>query len=240
MPANRAAPSVLVVQNGPGGGPRRLGDWLRADGLAPDVVHAYRGEALPATLDGHDALVVLGGGAMPDDVARMPWLAGARLLAAEALERAVPYLGICLGGQLLAQVGGGRVEAEHGRPEAGSVTLTLRAETHADRLFAGLPERPTAIERHVDAITELPAGAAWLARSERCPYQAFRCGEAAWGLQFHPEVDAARLRTWDPGYLRSLGYEPERVVERAERDEAGAVVVWRELARRFARVMRGG
>ncbi|MEV6105207.1 type 1 glutamine amidotransferase [Streptomyces sp. NPDC051940] len=233
------AAGVLIVQNGPDGGPRRLATWLAEDGLRPDVVHAYRGEPLPSRLDGHQALIVLGGAAMPDDFERMPWLADTRPLAAAALRGGVPYLGICLGGQLLAQIAGGAVKAQHGTPEVGSTRLTLRAEAGSDPLFAGLPAHPTAIERHVDTITELPAGAQWLVESDNCPYQAFRCGPAAWGLQFHPEVDAARLRGWDAEGLRGFGLDAGEVADRAERDEPAAVAVWREVARRFAGVVRG-
>ncbi|MQY13693.1 hypothetical protein SRB5_38430 [Streptomyces sp. RB5] len=240
MRSNTSVPRVLVVQNGAAGGPRRLRDWLTEDGVGTEVVHAYEGESLPADLGAYDALIVLGGGAMPDDTVKMPWLAQTRVLADQALAEGTPYLGICLGGQLLAQAAGGTVEAECGAPELGSTRLTLREPARGDRLFAGLPPRPTAIERHVDRVTELPPDAVWLAESDDCPYQAFRCGENAWGLQFHPEVDAERVREWLPEPIREAGFDPEEIVERADRDEPEAAVAWRELTRRFAEVVRGG
>ncbi|GHE94518.1 aminotransferase [Streptomyces fumanus] len=229
---------LLVVQHTPGGGPGRFGDWLAADGIGLDVVRAYDGQALPRRL-GHAGVLVLGGGYLPDDDASAPWLAPTRALVAEALDRAVPVLGICLGGQLLAHVAGGTVRGRYGRPEVGSTPLTLRAEAASDPLLRGLPRRVTAVEHHVDAVTALPPGAVWLAESEHCPYQAFRVGDAAWGVQFHPEADAARVRSWDPGQLRARGLDPEELVRAAERDEPAATVVWREAARRFAGLVLG-
>ncbi|AQS65932.1 type 1 glutamine amidotransferase [Streptomyces pactum] len=228
---------LLVVQNGPGGGPGRFGDWLAEDGLSLEVVHAYAGAPLPRHL-AHDGVMVLGGGYLPDDDARAPWLAPTRALVSEALERGAPVFGICLGGQLLAQVAGGTVRGEHGEPEFGSTPLTLRSGAADDPLFRGLPERVTAIEHHVDAVTALPSGVAWLMESEHCPYQAFRVGDRAWGVQFHPEAGADRVRSWEPERLRSRGLDPAELRRRAERDEPAAAAVWREVARRFAAVVR--
>lgn len=227
---------VLAVQNTPRGGPGRIGDWLAQAGLGLDVVHGYGGEAVPSRLT-HAALVVLGGGYLPDDDSRAPWLAPTRRLVYQALSERIPFLGICLGGQMLAHVAGGRVAAEHGTPELGSTPLTLRAETADDPLFHGLPERVTAIERHKDAITALPAGSAWLAESDRCPYQAFRVGERAWGVQFHPETTPDRLLDWDAASLAEQGLDREELHRRAAGDAPSATPVWREVTHRFAAVV---
>ncbi|MGW0812043.1 type 1 glutamine amidotransferase [Streptomyces viridiviolaceus] len=231
---------LLVVQNGPSGGPGRFGDWLAAEGVTPDVVHAYAGTALPGSLEPYRGLLVLGGGYLPDEDDRAPWLAPTRALVAEALGRDVPVFGICLGGQLLAQVAGGTVRGRSGTPEFGSTPLTVRSEAGTDPLFRRLPGRVTGIEHHVDAVTALPPGAAWLMESEHCPYQAFRVGDRAWGVQFHPEADADRVRSWDPERLRAHGVDAEELCRTAERDEPAATEVWHEVARRFAAVVRGG
>jgi GMP synthase (glutamine-hydrolysing) len=227
---------VLVVQNHPGGGPGRLGEWWARDGLELDVVPAYDGSPLPGRL-GHDGIVVLGGAYLPDDDERAPWLPRTRELVRQALDGGTPVFGVCLGGQLLARVAGGAVRARHGRPEAGSTPLTLRPDAGADPLFHGLPRRVTAIEHHVDAITALPPGSVWLAESDGCPYQAFRTGDRAWGVQFHPEVTAERILRWDPSRLHGL--DPAALHRAALADEPAAEGVWREVARRFAAVVRG-
>ncbi|MEW2448270.1 type 1 glutamine amidotransferase [Streptomyces parvulus] len=227
---------VLVVQNHAGGGPGRFGDWLAAEGLSLDVVHAYAGAPLPRRA-GHAGVVVLGGGFLPDDDERAPWLAPTRALVADAVERGTAVFGICLGGQLLARVADGTVRGDHGEPEYGSTPLSLRAEAGDDPLFRRLPSRVTAVEHHKDAVTALPPGAAWLMESERCPYQAFRVGGRAWGVQFHPEAGADRVRGWDAGRMRARGLDPTELTRRAERDEPAAAAVWHEVARRFAAVV---
>ncbi|GGO51420.1 aminotransferase [Streptomyces daqingensis] len=225
---------VLVVQNTPRGGPGRLGEWLAEHGLGLDVVHAYDGSPLPPDLGGHHALLFLGGGYMPDADERAPWLAPGRALVAEALRTGVPVLGVCLGAQLLAHVAGGTVQAEHGEPESGSTPVTLRAEAAGDPLFQGLPAELNAIEHRVDAITELPPGAVWLAQSERCPVQAFRTGDHAWGVQFHPEATPEHISQWDGEALRRQGFDQAELVRTAQLDEPASTAAWYELARRFA------
>ncbi|MFD5725058.1 MULTISPECIES: type 1 glutamine amidotransferase [unclassified Streptomyces] len=229
--------SVLVVQNTARGGPGRVGDWLSAAGLGLRVLRPYAGEALPSALGGRP-LVVLGGGFLPDDDARAPWLAATRRLVAQALADGTPMLGICLGGQMLAQVAGGMVRAAHGEPEYGSTTIRLRPEAADDPLFSGLGETVPAVERHVDAVTRLPAGAAWLASSDRCPYQAFRVGNRAWGVQFHPEAEARNITAWDRDRLAALGLDRDRLHARAVADEEAAVAAWSVFTGRFASVCR--
>ncbi|KAB8193173.1 type 1 glutamine amidotransferase [Nonomuraea phyllanthi] len=219
---------VLIVQNSRSGGPSRFGGWLEDAGLALDVVLAHEGAPLPRRLD-HAALIVLGGGYLPGDDERAPWLADARRLVGQALEEEVPMFGICLGGQMLAQVAGGEVSGDTGAPENGSLPVTIRPEAAADPLFHGLPEAVPAVEHHKDAVTRLPGGAVWLAETAACPYQAFRVGERAWGVQFHPEVLPARIREW-----RADGFDPDEVYARAVADEPVSTPIWHRVATRFA------
>ncbi|MFC4529220.1 type 1 glutamine amidotransferase [Sphaerisporangium dianthi] len=232
-------PCVLVVQHGEKGGPGRFGEWLGEAGVSLEVVTAFDGSALPTRL-AHDGLIVLGGGYMPDDDEKAPWLPGARSLVAQALARSVPMFGICLGGQMLAAVAGGKVRADAGAPEHGSTAVTIRAEAAGDALFHDLPEVVPAIEHHVDAITALPPDAVWLAETGRCPYQAFRVGGRAWGVQFHPEVTSERIRQWDAAELRGQGFDREELYAAAVADEPAATAAWHEVARRFASLVRDG
>ncbi|RFU84861.1 type 1 glutamine amidotransferase [Streptomyces triticagri] len=229
---------MLVVQNTPSGGPGRVGDGLREAGLDLEVVQAHAGEPLPRLL-GRRALLVLGGGYLPGEDERAPWLPAVRRLTAQALEDGRPMLGICLGGQLLAEVAGGRVRGRYGPPEFGSTPIRMRPEAGADPLFGPLPAVAPAIERHVDAITELPPDAVWLADSERCPHQAFRVGDAAWGVQFHPEVPAGRIGAWAPGPLREQGYDRDELLRRALAAEPAASAAWTAFTARFAAAVAG-
>ncbi|MEV0848414.1 type 1 glutamine amidotransferase [Streptomyces sp. NPDC049954] len=229
--------TALVIQHGPAGGLGPWAGWLAGRGVRAHVLPAYEGAPVPDRLE-HDALVVLGGAYLPDDDARAPWLPATRDLVRQALSGATPLFGICLGGQMLAQVAGGEVRAEHGTPEFGSTRLSLRPEAAHDPLFHGLPAHPRAIENHVDAITALPPGAHWLAHSEHCPYQGFRVGPSAWGVQFHPEATAERIRHWNPGRLSRHGApDPETLRALALREEPSTVETWRTVAHRFADVV---
>ncbi|GGO05312.1 aminotransferase [Microbispora rosea subsp. aerata] len=230
-------PRVLAVQNGADGGPGRFGEWLDAAGVAVDVVTAFDGSALPARL-GHDGLLVLGGGYLPDDDDKAPWLPATRALVAQALARSVPFFGICLGGQMLASVGGGKVQGDAGAPEHGSTSITMRVEAADDVIFGGLPAAVPAIENHVDAITALPPGAVWLAETERCPYQAFRLGDHAWGVQFHPEAGPERIRQWDVEHTRVRGLDVEALYAAAVTDDPLSRAAWGEVASRFAAVVK--
>jgi GMP synthase (glutamine-hydrolysing) len=230
--------TALVVQNSRTGGLGRWAGWLAEAGLTPHIVPAHGGAPLPARL-AHDALIVLGGGFMPDDEGRAPWLADARRLVDDALTRGVCYFGICLGGQLLAQHAGGEVRAGHGTPEFGSTRLTLRPEASGDPLFGDLPASVTAIENHVDRITRLPAGAVWLAASDDCPHQAFRLGPAAWGVQFHLEADADRILRWSTARLTAHGADRAALHRAASAAEPASAEVWRTVAHRLAHLATG-
>ena len=229
-------PRVVALRNSPGSPLGRLAPWFREDGL--DVAEVPGEELGVLDLEGVQGLVLLGGGLMPDDDVRAPWLPRERELAARALADGIPLLGICLGAQLLAHVAGGRVVRDHGVPERGSCRVTLTAEAVGDRLFGGLPEAFPAIQNHSDQVVDLPSGAALLATSEVCRVQAFRVGAAAWGVQFHPEAAASRLKSWDEAALAEEGLDPVALRVAAESVEPRSAKVARLLARRFAAQVR--
>lgn len=170
--------TALVVQHLDVEEPYEIGAALARRGVRTDV-------GLPDSLDGYDALVVMGGpmAAYADD--GFPTRARELGLLRQALDRELPVLGVCLGAQLLAvAAGGGALEGGAG-PEIGWGRVRVVGD---DGLFAGLPSELTVLHWHGDTV-ELPPGATLLASSDRYPNQAFRLGPVAWGLQFHVEVD---------------------------------------------------
>ncbi|MFC9913135.1 type 1 glutamine amidotransferase [Streptomyces sp. NPDC127197] len=232
---DRDARRVLMVRNAERSGPGRLRAWLHAEGLTVDEVS---GPAVPATSADFDAVVLLGGGFLPDADMHAPWLPAERALARQCASNGVPLLGICLGAQVLAVATGGEVTGEYGRPERGSCTIVLRPEAEHDPLLAGMPPRFPAIQNHRDQVTALPPGAVHLAENEQCPVQAFRVGERAWGVQFHPEVGADRLAGWDEAALADAGLDLEMLRARAETAEADSARAARRLTANFAAVVR--
>lgn len=226
----------------------RFAGWLgEAQPLEIRTVRPWAGDALPAVDDLGDGLLVLGGTNDAYDDAGLPWLPATRELLAAAAGAGVPTLGICLGAQLLAVATGGRVQvaAPPGR-EAGIVDVHPRPDAAQDPLLGGLAadvpaDHPLAggvllamPSMHADAVVDLPAGAVWLASSRLYPYQAFRVGEAAWGVQFHPEVTRETFAAWAQS---CDDVDTEQVLAdfdaRADQVTAGG----RALAHRFAELV---
>jgi GMP synthase-like glutamine amidotransferase len=141
-------------------------------------------------------VIVLGGSPAVHD----PALLGTRRWIRDAVLRDVPFLGVCLGGQLLATALGGLV-GPASAAEVGIHDVFLTSGGRRDPLFAGLPGRFPVFGWHEDEF-ELPRGAIPLAGSIGCEHQAFRFGSSAYGLQFHPEVRPDDLGRWAsvPGY----------------------------------------
>ncbi len=208
-----------------------LGDWLSEAGVELEVVNAFA-ETPPASLDGFDGLLVLGGpmGANDDGVA--PWLPAVRALLADAVAAELPTLGICLGGQLLAVATGGRSALNPDGPEYGAQLIAKRANAATDPLFGSMPITPDVIQWHVDAVTQLPPGAVLLANSPGCDVQAFRVGRSPGGPQFHIETTPAIVRTWAAEDADELdGYDVDRLLARSDAAHEDIAEVWRPFAR---------
>lgn len=232
---------ALVVQPDPDDPPGRLAEWLPAAGLELDVVRPYAGEPVPVRVDG-DALIVLGGESSAYDDEALPWLADIRALLGAAVEDGTPTLAICLGAQLLTQRAGGRVARDAvGGPEIGVCELQLRPAASDDPLLGGLPDTVPCLQWHSDAVADLPPGATLLAGSAAFPHQAFRLGQRAWAIQWHPEVTAATAASWaqaDCG-LRRAGLDPGSVTTDVASREGELTATWRPVVERFARVAAG-
>ena len=233
---------LLVVVPSDTDPPTRLGEWLRDAGLELDERRLSAGEPLPADLTGHDGLLVLGGPQSSLDSAEVsPELTGVRHLLGQALAADVPTLAICLGAQLLAQVGGGSTRVAVDGPEVGAALVAKRDAADDDPLFGPLPLSPDVLEWHHDEIDRLPAGATLLASNPRYENQAYRLGEHVYGLQFHIETDEALVRQWaegDPVGVAGTGLDLDTVCARAAAVHPDLAEVWAPFAGRFAELLR--
>lgn len=187
---------LLVIQHATHTGPSALTRVLDARAhLRPwRLADPSSGAAFPA-LEDVRGIIVLGGPMGVDDTADHPWLSDEIELLRRAADHDVPVFGICLGAQLLAVAGDGRVE-ERAVPEVGYLALH-RTETAADDVvFAGWPDGSQVLFLHDDGVIELPQGAeVVLTGSDGAA--AFRAGDGvSYGVQFHPEVDAAQVAAW--------------------------------------------
>jgi GMP synthase-like glutamine amidotransferase len=190
---------VLVLQHLTSDGPAYLAQWLREEGVPARVFDTEAGQAYPASIDGYGALAVLGGEMSAND--DLPSLRQAERLILEAMDRGVPVIGHCLGGQLMARALGAAVRVSPA-PEIGWQPMQLEATPVASAWFGGDP-RPTVYHWHFEAF-DLPREAVRLASSPACPNQAFAIGPHL-AMQFHVELDAEKLARWsastDPHYL---------------------------------------
>jgi GMP synthase-like glutamine amidotransferase len=220
---------VLAIVHQRDAGPGVFAEAIAAAGheldewLLPEVAEA------PAEPLGYDAVLVLGGAMNADEGERHAWLGGEGRLLGELLERRVPLLGLCLGGQLVAGAAG----AEPGRaprPEIGWHPVEVTAEGRGDPLLGPLAPAFEAFGWHSYEFP-LPPGAVSLARSEVC-LQAVRVGERAYALQFHPEVSAADAAAWIDGYREDpdavrIGVDPEALGA----ETAAKIAAWSDLGR---------
>jgi GMP synthase (glutamine-hydrolysing) len=199
----------LILQTGrPAASMRRHGSfahWIRvAAGLGQDDVvvvdvaggDGVGGEALPSR-EGFSGVFVTGSGAMVTE--RHDWSESSAAWLRDAAHAGLPMLGICYGHQLIAHALGGEVGYNPVGREMGTVGIDLTADAGNDPLFTGLPARFAVQATHLQTVLALPEGARLLATSARDGACAFRWGERAWGLQFHPEFSTTHMR----GYVRA-------------------------------------
>lgn len=168
--------------------------------LFEDVVRA-RGHELvewlvpeePAPIDPYDAVLIFGGAMNVDEETKHAWLRDEDDCIRALLANNVPTFGVCLGGQLIAKAAGAHVGPSP-EPEHGFTRMWLTDAAADDPIFGSLPRELDVFNAHGYAF-HLPEGAVELARSRVCS-QAFRLGDNAWGVQFHPEIRVAQASEW--------------------------------------------
>lgn len=172
----------------------RVGRLLMERGYILDIRRPRFGDPLPLTLMDHAGLVIFGGPMSAND--EEDWLLAEIRLIALALKERAPFLGLCLGAQMMVRELGGRVFTHaQGRAEIGYYPLRATAAGLADAGRIGADWPGHVYQWHREGF-DCPAGAALLAEGDDFPVQAIRVGENAYGLQFHPEVTLAMIHRW--------------------------------------------
>jgi GMP synthase (glutamine-hydrolysing) len=234
---------ILLVQNDP----------VETFGLA---VRSIELAGVPAvTLDSADpsadrpllddlAGVVMFGGTMNvDEVGDHPFLKQNRDLTRECVDRAVPYLGICLGAQMLARAMDAPVMTAPVK-EVGFEPVRVNAASAADPLMSVFSDGDMVFQWHRDTM-ELPQGAQLLGTGDRVPIEAYKVGAVAWGLQFHFEIDSDELEMWleEASAFMDIqevwGKSAHAIRVEAESHMAGHEARGAEVFARFARLAAG-
>ncbi|SKA06484.1 glutamine amidotransferase [Consotaella salsifontis] len=177
----------------------RVGQILQSHGVALDIRRPVMGDALPETLENHRGAIIFGGPPSAND--DEPYLRQEIEWLKVPLEEKRPYLGICLGAQMLAK----HLGAEVGPRSDDMVEIgyyPLSTTTEGRRL---MPHWPSMVYQWHREGFDLPSGASLLATGDRFPNQAFQYGETAFGVQFHAELTLAMLHRWTTrGHERTL------------------------------------
>lgn len=184
---------------------------------------------------GYEAVLVLGGAMNVDEGDEHGWLGTERGLIGRLLEHEVPLMGLCLGGQMVAQAAGA-VPRRSTRPEIGWHEVELTPAGLDDPVLGHLGPRFETFQWHGYEFPR-PPGAVELARSEVC-LQACRIGEVAWALQFHPEVTRVDALRWtedwesDPDAM-AMGLDPTALALEIEAKIEGFNELGRDICRRW-------
>jgi GMP synthase-like glutamine amidotransferase len=179
--------------------------FFAADGISWDKVELDEGETIPS-FDNYDALWVMGGPMDVWDVEECPWLIEEkRAIRHWVRDLEKPFVGLCLGHQLLADSLGGTCGPQRPR-EIGIHDVALTAEAKNDLVFSDLPTEFKAVQWHSVRVAQPPEDAVVLAKSDICPCQAMRVGKSAWSMQYHVEVESNTIDDWGniPAYAEAL------------------------------------
>jgi GMP synthase (glutamine-hydrolysing) len=198
--------------------------------LEKRIVDAEHGAALPAAEDCAGAVVTGSHAMVTDD---LPWSVNMEAWILSLLAARIPFFGICYGHQLLARAAGGQVGYHPCGAEVGTVPVHLLADCADDALFRSFPQSFPVHVTHEQTVLVLPPGAKRLAANAHEPHHAFRLGDCAWGVQFHPEYTADIMRSYimaEADDIRAAGQDIAEILGTVSETPVAA-----ETLRNFAR-----
>ena len=214
---------VLILQHIKIEDPGFIKDLMIKDGAELTTIELDEGEKIPTDLSKFDAMFCMGG---PIDTwmeKEHPWLIDEKKAIKEfVVDLKKPYLGFCLGCQLLGEVVGGKVERTK-NPEIGMLNISFSNNKSNDALFSNFPDEITSLQWHSYEVQGLENNkdVTHLASSPETKYQIFKYQNHAYGIQFHIEVKDTTVGEWGcvPEYKSALEKQlGEGALDKFEKD----------------------
>ena len=200
--------NIIILQHIPIETPGYILDLMKTDKFNLTTIELDQGETIPDNLSSFDAMFCMGG---PMDTwmeETYPWLIDEKNKIKEyVINLKKPYLGFCLGCQLLGEVLGGQV-VKSNPPEIGILDINMTNNKNFDKLFSEYPEKIKALQWHSYEVIELEKNndVKILASSPTTKYQIFKYMDHAYGIQFHIEIKEDTVSQWScvPEYEKAL------------------------------------
>ncbi len=196
---------ALVLQHMDHDHPGYFADFFAEDGIVPEFVRLFEGQGIPL-LGGYDLMFVLGGAQDTWETDKYPWLADEKAVIREWVrDKAKPFIGVCLGHQLLCEALGGTVEKANGS-EVGVFDVELTDDGRGHDFFVGLAPHQKVMQWHFAEVSCAPQEAKVLASSTVSKVQSVAIDRHAIGTQFHCEFTPQTIAGWSslPKYTVSL------------------------------------
>ena len=200
--------NIIILQHIPIETPGYILDLMKIDRFNITTIELDQGEKIPNNLSSYDAMFCMGG---PMDTwmeETYPWLIDEKNKIKEyVINLKKPYLGFCLGCQLLGEILGGQV-VKSNPPEIGILDINMTKNKNFDKLFSEYPEKIKALQWHSYEVIDLEKNndVKILASSATTKYQIFKYMDHAYGIQFHIEIKEDTVSQWScvPEYEKAL------------------------------------
>jgi GMP synthase-like glutamine amidotransferase len=179
-----------VIQEGPG----FIADFLKEKRVSIKTIELEKGQALPQNFSNIKAVISMGGPMNVYEEEKYPFLKEEDTFLGDVIKNNIPFLGICLGAQLLAKSCGAEIKKNTCR-EIGWFKVKLTQIGISDPLFEGMDEEFEVFQWHEDQF-QIPKNGILLATSHFCPHQVLKVGKCAYGFQFHIEVTPQMVESW--------------------------------------------
>lgn len=193
---------VLFIKHITIEGPGTIADFLDDNKIPYAIIDLSYGDKVPKLEKDFQSIICLGGPMNVYEEEKFPFLKDEDILLRRVIEEKIPFLGICLGAQLIAKAAGAKV-IKNPEKEIGWYKIVLNDYGLNDDLFKDLPEIFPVFQWHGDTFS-IPNGGIRLAFSELCQNQVLKYGRNAYGIQFHVEITKEMIIQWADAYKAEL------------------------------------